>query len=162
MTHEEKFQIAADILERKPDTFLSKYGKFLAEEHLAYFSNLKQDYVTDFYIKEIRKQLDDKKNKTIIKNRRYEAMKELSRKGEYFGDEEMKARDPLLYEQMVGQFLSEDEIKSEVDKCEASFASILMKHVQVQQNNDLYTRQKDIEVCRFRIHKSTMLKTVLF
>lgn len=35
-----------------------------------------------------------------IKNRRFTAMKELLANGDYFSDEEMKQRDPLLYQQV--------------------------------------------------------------
>ena len=35
-----------------------------------------------------------------VKNRRFTAMKELMSKGDYFSDEQMKHRDPLLYQQV--------------------------------------------------------------
>lgn len=44
----------------------------------------------------------------ICKNRRYQAMLELL-KGDYFSDNEMRNREPLLWEQLVGQYLSEEE-----------------------------------------------------
>lgn len=33
-----------------------------------------------------------------------------SAEGQYFSEEQMRGRDPLLYEQYVGQYLSEEEI----------------------------------------------------
>ena len=48
------------------------------------------------------RRLNERTNQTKIRNRRYEAMKELLSKGDYFSDDEMKRRDPLLYDQMVG------------------------------------------------------------
>lgn len=44
----------------------------------------------------------------ICKNRRYQAMLELL-KGDYFSDNEMRNREPLLWEQLVGQYLSDEE-----------------------------------------------------
>lgn len=34
----------------------------------------------------------------------------LSAEGQYFSEEQMRVRDPLLYEQYIGQYLSEEEI----------------------------------------------------
>ncbi len=61
-------------------------------------------------------------------------------------DEEMKARDPLLYEQMVGQYLSEDEVKELVDKSDLRLSNILIKHMDIVQNNIVYDLQKQVEV----------------
>lgn len=36
-----------------------------------------------------------------VKNRRFTAMKEMMKKGDYFEDEQMKQRDPLYYEQVI-------------------------------------------------------------
>lgn len=44
-----------------------------------------------------------------IKNRRFEALKKLITEGSYFSEEEMRKRNPLLYEQLIGQFLTEEE-----------------------------------------------------
>lgn len=63
-----------------------------------------------------------------------------------FSDEEMKQRDPLLYEQMVGQYLNEDEINDMVDKADLRFSSILTKHMDVLQSNIIYGIQKELEV----------------
>lgn len=44
-----------------------------------------------------------------VRNRRLEALKRLSEKGAYFSDKEMKRRNPLLFEELVGQFLTNDQ-----------------------------------------------------
>ncbi|KAK2175416.1 hypothetical protein NP493_734g02081 [Ridgeia piscesae] len=72
-------------------------------------------------------------------------MKKLVEGGDYFSDETMKHRDPLLYEQMVGQYLTEDEVAASIDKSDLTFSSILMSHIQMQYDNVLYNRQRDIE-----------------
>lgn len=47
-----------------------------------------------------------------VKNRRYDAMKKMIAKGSsYFTEDEMRQRNPYLYEQLVGQYLSEEERK---------------------------------------------------
>ena len=63
-----------------------------------------------------------------------------------YSDEEMKQRDPLLYEQMVGQYLSPEEVNDMVDKADLRFSSILTKHMDVLQSNIIYGLQKEIEV----------------
>ena len=149
LTFDEKWEIAAELLDRKPAIFLSRFGKHISSENAAYFEPLKHDYVIDFHLKEIEKLHNDKKNRTVVRNRRYEAMKKLVEGGDYFSDETMKHRDPLLYEQMVGQYLTEDEVAASIDKSDLTFSSILMSHIQMQYDNVLYNRQRDIEVSHF-------------
>ena len=146
LTFDEKREIATELLDRKPAIFLSRFGKHISSEDLDYFQPLRNDYVIDFHTKEIEKLHNDKKNRTVVRNRRYEAMKKLLEGGEYFGDDAMKHRDPLMYEQMVGQYRTEDEVAGEIDKSDLTFSSILMSHIQMQYDNVLYNRQMDIEV----------------
>ena len=153
LTFDEKREIATKLLDRKPAIFLSRFGKHISSEDLAYFEPLRHDYVIDFHAKEIEKLHNDKKNRTVVRNRRYEAMKKLLEAGEYFGDDAMKHRDPLLYEQMVGQYRTEEEVAAEVDKSDLTFSSILLSHIQMQYDNVLYNRQRDIEVSRLIIFK---------
>jgi hypothetical protein len=144
LTPSEKTTIASELLDHKPSVFLSRFGKYLLEEDLAHFPA--GDYTIDFYLSEIRQRLHTNKNETVVKNRRFEAMKQLTAQGEYFSDEEMKRRDPLLFEQMIGQFLSDDEINSKVDKTDLRFSNILLNHLEITENNDLYNEQKATEV----------------
>lgn len=46
-----------------------------------------------------------------VRNRRFEALKKLVSEGSYFSEYEMKKRNPLLYEQLIGKFLTEEEEK---------------------------------------------------
>ncbi|XP_074428257.1 coiled-coil domain-containing protein 97 [Larus michahellis] len=43
--------------------------------------------------------------RTRLRNRRYAALRQLIRAGEYFSEEEMRAREPLLYQHYIGQYL---------------------------------------------------------
>ena len=51
-----------------------------------------------------------------MKNRRYGAMQALIKGSSYFSETEMKKRNPLLYEQLVGQHLSEEERKGKSEE----------------------------------------------
>ena len=55
-------------------------------------------------------------------------------------------RDPLLYEQMIGQHLSEEEINDMVDRSDLRLSNILIKHMDVVQSNIIHGLQKEIEV----------------
>lgn len=47
-----------------------------------------------------------------VKNRRYDALKKMIADGSsYFSEDEMRQRNPYLYEQLIGQYLSEEERK---------------------------------------------------
>ena len=146
LTHSEKLHIATELLENKPGAFLTRFGKFLEAEDLVNFEALSDDYIIGFQLKEIRTRLNVAANQTIVKNRRFEAMKRLVEQGEYFEDELLKERDPLLYEQMVGQHLDGAEINAMVNKSDLRFSTILLTHLDIIRNNELYEKQKEIEV----------------
>lgn len=80
----------------------------------------------------------------------YEAMRQLEALGEYFSDEEMKQRDPLLYEDMIGQHLTDDDASAMLAADERmkdhALSEVLLQHIQVVHNNELYERLKDAEV----------------
>ncbi|XP_013397532.1 coiled-coil domain-containing protein 97 [Lingula anatina] len=148
LTVSQKADIAREIYAKNPATFLSRFGKYMLEEDVSHFENFKGNYEVDFHLKELRKQFSKKESKTIIKNRRYEAMKKLIEDGEYFSEEEMKSRNPLLYEQMIGQYLTEEEIQEKAgtfDRADCRFSHILMDHVGIVLQNELYYKQKEIE-----------------
>ncbi|NWX39518.1 CCD97 protein, partial [Steatornis caripensis] len=42
--------------------------------------------------------------RTRLRNRRYAALRQLIQGGEYFSEEEMRAREPLLYQHYIGQY----------------------------------------------------------
>ena len=145
LTYKEKYDIAEKLLNEKPAIFLSRFGSYLAEEDLCYFDFLKSDYVIAFHLKEIKEKLDRSKNKMVIRNRRYRAMEKMLSDGSYFSNEEMKARDPLLYEQLVGQYLTVEEKQELVDSSDTRLSTMLMKHMDVLAYNAVYDIQKEIE-----------------
>lgn len=47
-----------------------------------------------------------------MKNRRYDALQKMLANGSsYFSEDEMRQRNPALYEHLVGQYLTEEERK---------------------------------------------------
>jgi hypothetical protein len=55
LTVEEKFQIAADVLDKTPGAFLARYGRYLSARELDYFTRLPADYEVSYYLKDLRK-----------------------------------------------------------------------------------------------------------
>lgn len=108
LTLDEKRDIAEDLLSKNIPLFLQRYWKFIKLEDTAYFDSL-DNYEVNFYMAEIRKFRDPRKNKNSIKNRRFGALRKMIKDGEYFSDEEMKARNPFMFDQFIGQHLSESE-----------------------------------------------------
>ena len=77
-------------------------------------------------------------------------MKELEAGGDYFSEDEMKRREPLLYEQMIGRFLTEEEQQQQVteaiDHSDLRFSTILLAHMEDAQQRALYKYQQEEEV----------------
>ncbi|XP_076464129.1 coiled-coil domain-containing protein 97-like [Babylonia areolata] len=151
LTSQEKVDIAAGILDKSPVTFLDRFGKFLHASDLAYFHGLEKDsYEIGFYLKDIRHRCSH--SQVIVKNRRYSAMKELEEGGVYFSEDEMKRREPLLYQQMIGRFMTEEEHQQKeaeaIDRSDLRFSTILLNHMDIVQERALYKHQKEEEECQ--------------
>jgi hypothetical protein len=146
LTTAEKLQIAEDQLNKGDKTFLQRFWQYLYPEDLDYFSKSKNDYEVKFYLEEIKKNCNASFCTNVVKNRRYEAMKKLESDGEYFSEEEMKFRDPYLYEQLIGQFITEEEAQQMIDKSDLRFSTILLKHMDQLDENEQYRKEKEKEV----------------
>jgi Coiled-coil domain containing protein (DUF2052) len=121
MDFTERVRIIEEILVSNPGRFLERFGAQLNDEHLCYFENLNsEDYSLNFHITQVKRRLLDTKN-LVVKNRRFAALKKLVKDGVYFNDSEMKSRNPLLYEQLVGQYMTEDE---QIERDRANFQNM--------------------------------------
>lgn len=94
----------------RPLVFLERYHNCLKPEHLAAFAHVSSDPRTQHYSKVIQRWAAGCPNKTRLKNHRYAALRALQKDGEYFSDEQMRRREPLLYEQYIGQYLTDEEV----------------------------------------------------
>ncbi|XP_062596918.1 coiled-coil domain-containing protein 97-like [Saccostrea cucullata] len=148
LTKTEKLQIAEEILNKGDNTFLARFWQHLSLEDMDYFRERKNDYEVNFYLREIRKNCNAHFCTNVVKNRRYEAMKKLEHDGEYFSEEEMKYRDPFLYEQLIGQFITEEEAQKMIDKSDLRFSTILLKHMDNMEEKELYKMEKEREECQ--------------
>ncbi|KAJ0000784.1 hypothetical protein NQD34_005804 [Periophthalmus magnuspinnatus] len=94
----------------RPLVFLEKYHNSLKPEHLAAFAHVSSDPRTQHYSKVIERRATGCTNKTRVKNHRYAALRSLQKEGGYFSEEQMRRREPLLYEQYIGQYLTDEEV----------------------------------------------------
>ncbi|KAH8237923.1 hypothetical protein KR032_008069 [Drosophila birchii] len=142
----EKQQIAREAFDKNRETFLIRFGGYLNVRQLSSFQELAvgEPHKPDESLEEMCLLLEDFKKKlstrsVCIKNRRYQAMQQLLEKGEYFSEHEMMQRAPDLYQELVGQYLTEAEKKARdsYDVRNTSFSGILMHSLEKQQRDEL-------------------------
>ncbi|XP_075974117.1 coiled-coil domain-containing protein 97 [Anticarsia gemmatalis] len=131
----EKIRMALDFYKRSPTEFLQQYGKYLAPYHIDYFDKLQSSPVIEHGFREcvegLKRFHSDKSRHKRIRNRRYNALQKLKTETDYFSEKEMMYRKPLLYEQLVGQYLSDEEIRDrdKVDNENLTFLSMILETV---------------------------------
>ncbi|XP_060799002.1 coiled-coil domain-containing protein 97 [Neoarius graeffei] len=103
LTVKEKKQLLMEQYNTNPVDFLERYHTHLKPEHLVAFSHVSNDHKTQRYYTEVQKRAKR------ARKRRYAALRVLEEEGQYFSDEQMRFREPLLYEQYIGQYLSDEE-----------------------------------------------------
>ena len=77
---------------------------------------------------------------------RYAAMQKLESENEHFSDVEMKHREPLLYEQLIGQYMTEEEAATNIDRSDLRLSTIIGNHMDIVQDNTLRDVQQEYEV----------------
>ncbi|XP_054890931.1 coiled-coil domain-containing protein 97 isoform X1 [Poeciliopsis prolifica] len=94
----------------RPLVFLERYHGHLKPEHLPAFAHVSSDPRAQHYSRLVQTRPAGCTNKTRVRNQRYAALRALQKDGEYFSEEQMRMREPLLYEQYIGQFLTDEEV----------------------------------------------------
>uniref|UniRef100_A0A336KTA6 CSON014940 protein n=1 Tax=Culicoides sonorensis TaxID=179676 RepID=A0A336KTA6_CULSO len=128
----EKLEILTNIFNQSRSTFLSRYGKYLKKEHLILFETQEDQadyYEIQHYLNEIVFRLANHEN--LVKNRRFNALQKMIETSEYFSEVEMMRREPVLYHQLVGQYLTEDEVRErDFEECPGdSLVNILLQGI---------------------------------
>ncbi|XP_017016125.2 coiled-coil domain-containing protein 97 [Drosophila takahashii] len=159
---EEKQGIAREAFEKNRENFLIRFGSHLNARQLSSFQDLavKEPIKPDENLEEMCLLLEDFRRKlsthsVCVKNRRYHAMQQLLEKGEYFSEHEMMQRAPDLYQELVGQYLTEAEKKARdsYDVRNTSFSGILMHTLEKKQRDELLEetqqeKEEQVEVSR--------------
>lgn len=149
ITDEEKQTIAEDIYNKSKPSFLLRFGKFMTKEQLEMFapnSHSEEDEEIRLILANLTRAYSEKTNELKAKNRRYEALKQLIEEKSYFSEVEMMKRNPLLYEQLVGQYLNEEE-RRERDRSENNntLVKILMEGMERDEAFDRKKKQQEAE-----------------
>ena len=109
LTLTQKQSIVKNLLNDNKVLFLQRYGSVLSEEELNYFDKYAENQIISDLLKGFREDMTRNKSKSLVRNRRFEALKELIERGEYFSDSQMQTRNPLLFEEMIGQYMTDEE-----------------------------------------------------
>ena len=112
---------------------------FLSEEKLEYFDQLKtSNYELEFLVNQTRQGQCRFIKQNIVKNRRCAALKKMLNNDDYFGETAMKARNPLLYDQLIGKFLTKEEKEDAArpDMTNCSLTNIILENVDLNKERD--------------------------
>ena len=111
LTEEQIRGYLEDLVRRDVSLFLERHGHHLGAEHLALFHHLRGDYEVNFHLERLTAavcpspaQLSAQHSRA--NNRRLAQMRRLESEG-YFHEDNMRRREPLLYETYVGAPLVE-------------------------------------------------------
>lgn len=147
ITEEERKAIVEKILTEGDKRFLARFGKFITQEHLVYFEAAPADdetdrYEIDYFLNDIRKSLANRQRD--VKNRRYAAMQRLIDENEYFSEVEMMKREPLLYEHLIGQYMTANErnMRDAMDSDGPEFSNVLLHGIDVKNTEELRRQQQ--------------------
>lgn len=111
LSKREKITELKELLAKSPGSFLMRFGTVLNENQLHFFDNF-DDYEVTYRLGELLKRFTSgEKKDSLIRNRRYKAIEVLTVTSDYFTENSMRERQPLLYEHYVGRFLSDEEKK---------------------------------------------------
>lgn len=145
----EKIRLAHDNFKKSPTNFITQFGKYLAPQHLSYFDKL-EPYPDSNDNRNFQNCVNQLKvyhsadiSRKRIRNRRYKALQKLKDESDYFSDKEMMYRDPLLYEQLVGQYLTNDEIRDRdhADHENLTFLNMILDTVDNNEMREMKNRQ---------------------
>ena len=150
LSHHQKVEILSDLLRNKMGSFLMRFGCLLDAQDLAYFADPStpnsSDYEVKFRVDELRKRLTSRAKEKLTKNRRYAALQELTETSGYFSEQEMRDRNPMLFEYYIGQYLTEKErVALDAEKASMPPSVYLMKKIEIDQRKELLRQQRNRE-----------------
>lgn len=152
LTDNERRSIAEQLLHQSHKKFLFRFGSHIKDEHLSFFET--QNYTDDEYeikylLKDIRTKL--KNRVRDVRNRRYMALQNMLATTTYFSEKEMMSREPLLYEQLIGQYMTDSEKRlrdlrdgADVD---IEYSGVLLERISNNYVNELKEKQENDEQC---------------
>lgn len=100
------------LLSSSPALFLERYGRLLAPLELSAFQPLRSgDYAVDHWVTRLeavhQASAQPRRLPTSVKNRRLAYMRRLEDEGDFFSEESMRERAPLLFHELLGRYMGE-------------------------------------------------------
>lgn len=145
----DKIQAACKIYKESPTNFLLEFGKYLSPSHLHYFENSPLNFESDSFrdcLSQLKRYHSKECTHKRIRNRRFKALHKLKADTDYFSDKQMMYRNPLLYEQLVGQYLTDEEIKArDTTDNDSSLLNIILETVDRNNLQEMKNRQCMLE-----------------
>eukprot|EP00088_Acartia_fossae_P040887 TRINITY_DN4262_c0_g1_i4.p1 TRINITY_DN4262_c0_g1~~TRINITY_DN4262_c0_g1_i4.p1 ORF type:complete len:332 (-),score=92.83 TRINITY_DN4262_c0_g1_i4:81-1076(-) len=149
LTRQEKANIVTQLLDNRPAVFLQRFGRFLSEDHLAYFEDVPdKEYEIEFYLREARQKQCKYVQDHKIKNRRFNALQKMINEGhDHFSEESMRMRNPLLYDQLIRQYQTEEERMEQErpDMTNCSLSNIIMDHMDLNRQREIKKRLEAVD-----------------
>ena len=150
LSDSQKLTALRSLLRTRGGHFLMRFGSLLDGADLTYIESVvKVDYGVVYQLKELRKQLglSVKSRRKQVQNRRFQYMQHLMETSNYFSEEEMRNRNPLLYEDYIGQYLTKEE-KDDLDmgnRSDVTMSGLILKKMEIDKRRELYERLQDFE-----------------
>ncbi|XP_055916536.1 coiled-coil domain-containing protein 97 [Eupeodes corollae] len=145
LSGDEKKSIAFEVFRKNPKTFIMRFGPYLDAEHLEFFEELALPEHQDqdefnYILEDLHIKLE--KRQSCVKNRRYTATQKMH---EYFSETEMMKREPHLYHELVGQYLSEEERtqRDTYDVRNTTFSGILLNKMDRDNAEEILQKQQE-------------------
>merc|ERR1719350_1497216 len=146
---DEKEKIVKELVQSKPALFLQRFGRFLSVAQLDYFESLQdEDFELSHYLKETKQLTCRKVRQQRVKNRRYAMLQRmLAASHPHFSESAMRERNPLLYQQLVGKFMTAEEKAADeaVDMTNCSLSKIILEHMDINKERDDRKREEKEE-----------------
>ncbi|XP_058509666.1 coiled-coil domain-containing protein 97 [Solea solea] len=110
LTEEQRKEELLRQYRSRPLVFLERYHACLKPHDLSAFAHVCSDPRAQHYSQVIQRRDAGSKDRKQVRNHRFAALRALQKEGQYFSEEQMRMREPLLYEQYIGQYLTDEEV----------------------------------------------------
>ncbi|KAK8380620.1 hypothetical protein O3P69_007905 [Scylla paramamosain] len=132
---------------RNLDSSYTGLASIWNENTYSIFCNTKVMLKWIIFLTETLKSKNKHTAKITVRNRRYAALQKMRKSGDYFSEEEMERRDPLLYDHLIGQHQTQEERdqKYSANSTEEKFSTLLLHHIDYRAHKELKKRQEDQE-----------------
>lgn len=149
LSYADQREIASQLLNSSHSKFLQRFGMNLKKEHLKYFESRIYDEREQSEVDNIKKHIlwNLENHGTIVRNRRYAALVKLIKDKKYFCESEMMARDPLLYETLIGQYQTPDEKRANrrPDPKTDTLVDVLLQGIDFDHTREIERKQRTEE-----------------